>query len=729
MDVTRILEPLNDAQRGAVAAPPGHQLVLAGAGSGKTRVLVHRVAWLLATGEAAPWSIYVVTFTNKAAGEMRTRIEGMLERPVGGMWVGTFHGLANRLLRMHNEEAGLPSGFQILDSEDQVRCIRRVLRDLDLDEKRWVPRQIQGYVNARKDEGLRARHLEDRGDEQHSRLIAIYRAYEEVCTRNGIVDFAELLLRAHELLREREDLLAHYRSRFTHLLADEFQDTNAIQYAWLRLLAGSESEVFAVGDDDQSIYSWRGAKAGNIHQFTRDFPEVAVCRLEQNYRSTRTILSAANALITNNQDRLGKELWTAGDTGEPIALYAAFNEIDEARFVVSRAAHCVEGGMRRRDVAVLYRVSAQSRVFEEALLAAGMPYRVYGGLRFYERAEIKDALAYLRLLANRDDDAAFERVVNTPPRGIGSRTVEALRGQARERQRSLWAVTRALLDAGGLGARAAAALQGFVSLIDGIETQTRDLALGEQVELAVERSGLVAHYQRDGVDRAQTRVENLEELASAATQYCAGAYAGEEEDAAGELAAFLAHAALESGEVQAGEWDDCVNLMTMHSAKGLEFPVVFLTGLEEGLFPHQRSMDDPGRLEEERRLCYVGMTRARRQLVLSYAEVRRLHGTEHYARVSRFVREVPAELVEEVRLRAQVSRALYRRAPAPRADGGSPAGTYRLGQRVTHPKFGEGVVLACEGEGHHARVQVNFSHDGSKWLVLAFAKLQPVQGG
>ena len=726
MDLTHILDPLNRAQRDAVAAAPGHQLVLAGAGSGKTRVLVHRVAWLLATGEAAPWNVYVVTFTNRAAGEMRARIESILGRPLGGMWVGTFHGLAHRLLRAHCEEAGLPSGFQILDSEDQTRCIRRVLRDLGLDEKRWIPRRVQSWINARKDEGLRARHLEERGGEEHERPVAIYRAYEDLCRRNGLVDFAELLLRAHELLRSRDDLLAHYRTRFTHLLVDEFQDTNTIQYAWLRLLSGDEGQVFAVGDDDQSIYSWRGAQAGHLDRFTRDFASVAVYRLEQNYRSTRTILGAANALIANNHARLGKELWTEGDTGEPISLYAAFNEVDEARFVVSRALHCVQGGMQRRDVAVLYRVSAQSRVLEEALLEAGVPYRVYGGLRFYERAEVKDALAYLRLASNRDDDAAFERIVNTPPRGIGARTVDTLRSAAREYERSLWAAARELIAAGDLGRRAAGALEGFASLIDDLESETRGLTPGEQVRVAVERATLLAHYEREGADRAQTRAENLEELAAAADQHRAP-FPAEGEEEIDPLSSFLAHAALESGEEQAGEDDDCVHLMTLHSAKGLEFPAVFLTGLEEGLFPHQRSIEEPGRLEEERRLCYVGMTRARQQLVLSYAETRRLHGSERFSPVSRFVGEIPAEFVEEVRLRSKISRPLFRREPAPRHGGGeSRPGGLRLGQRVGHPKFGEGVVLALEGDGSHARVQVNFADAGSKWLVIAYAKLQPV---
>ncbi len=726
MDVTPILEPLNEAQREAVTAPPGHHLVLAGAGSGKTRVLVHRIAWLLATEDATPWGIYAVTFTNKAAGEMRGRIEAMLGHPVGRMWVGTFHGLANRLLRAHSNDAGLPSAFQILDSDDQVRCIRRVLRDLDLDEARWPPRQVQGFINARKDEGLRAKHLDDAGDNWLTHMIRAYTAYEAVCARSGIVDFAELLLRTHELFREREDILEHYRRRFSHLLVDEFQDTNSIQYAWLRLLAGDTSWVFAVGDDDQSIYGWRGARIENIHQLSADFSDVHTIRLEQNYRSTGIILEAANGLIANNLSRLGKNLWTAGERGEPVQLYAAFNEIDEARFVVSRALQLVEEGARRDDIAILYRVSAQSRVFEEALLAAGMPYRVYGGLRFYERAEIKDALAYLRLVANRDDDGAFERVVNTPARGIGTRSVDILRIRARERQRSLWRAGKELVAEKALNARSANALSGFLTLIDELDETTRGLELDEQTEALLAGSGLVEHYRRDKVDRAQTRVENLQELVTATRQFeQADAQDGEEAATTDALAAFLAHAALEAGEEQSGEWDECVHLMTLHSAKGLEFPVVFLGGMEEGLFPHQRSSDDPAQLEEERRLCYVGMTRAKLRLVLSYAEARRLHGMDYYPQPSRFIREMPAELIEEVRLRASVSRPVFRGSPS-LFDEVAPESAFRLGQRVAHPKFGEGVVLTFEGQGHHARVQVNFEAVGSKWLVVAYANLSVI---
>jgi len=727
MDVTPILDPLNDAQREAVTAPPGHLLVLAGAGSGKTRVLVHRIAWLLATDQAMPYGVLAVTFTNKAAGEMRGRIEAMLERPVGAMWVGTFHGLAHRLLRAHWREAGLPQGFQILDSDDQLRCLRRVQRDLDLDESQWPCKQAQNYINARKDEGLRPKHLDNKGDQWLTQMIRVYTAYEEVCARTGIVDFAELLLRAHEVLRDRQDILDHYRHRFEHILVDEFQDTNAIQYAWLRLLAGDSGRVFAVGDDDQSIYGWRGARIEHIQQLSKDFADVQTIRLEQNYRSTGNILSAANALIANNQGRLGKNLWTDGGNGDPIQLYTAFNELDEARFVVSRIQQWVEGGDSRDDVAILYRVSAQSRAFEEALLAASLPYRVHGGLRFYERAEIRDALAYLRLLTNRDDDGAFERVVNMPTRGIGARTLEIVRECARGQ--SLWRAATQVIAENTLPSRAATAVAGFLALIDDLAAETSDLPLEERTAIVIERSGLLDHYERDKADRAQTRVENLHELVTAARHFVQ-AESEEGEPDQDPLMAFLAHAALEAGEVQAKDWQDCVHLMTLHSAKGLEFPLVFLAGMEEGLFPHQRSSEDPAKLEEERRLCYVGMTRAKQRLFLTHAEARRLHGSDYYPVASRFIREVPADLIEEIRPRAAVSRPVFRRSEARHGTSAvvdtSDNGGLRLGQRVEHPKFGEGVVLMYEGQGSHARVQVNFEAAGAKWLVVAYANLQTV---
>ena len=728
MDVTDIIDPLNDAQREAVTAPAGHLLVLAGAGSGKTRVLVHRIAWLLATRDATPFGILAVTFTNKAAAEMRSRIESMLGRPVGGMWVGTFHGLAHRLLRAHRGDAGLREDFQILDSEDQLRCIRRVLRDLDLDEQRWPARQAQAFINARKDEGLRAAHIEGRGDLWLERMIRIYAVYQETCERTGVVDFAELLLRCHELFRDRDDVLAHYRERFRHILVDEFQDTNTIQYAWLRLLAGSEGHLCCVGDDDQSVYGWRGARIENIHQFPRDFARVSTVRLERNYRSTGNILAAANALIANNQGRMGKNLWTDDGDGDPLAVYAGFNDVDESRFIVSRIAQWVASGGRRDEVAILYRVSAQSRVLEEALLAQGVAYRVYGGLRFYERAEIKNALAYCRLAANRDDDAAFERVVNLPPRGIGARTVDVLRTEAKGRNESLWTAARRVAAEGRAGARAAGALRGFAELIDELASGFRDVSLQEKIETAVEGSGLLEYYRQEKVDRAQTRIENLRELAVAAGQF---AFDGEDREPPDPLTAFLSHAALEAGEEQAADGEDRVSLMTLHSAKGLEFPLVFICGLEEGLFPHSRSADDPGKIEEERRLCYVGMTRAKRSLCLSYAESRRLYGggSDRYSTPSRFLRELPPERVEEVRLRGTVSRPAMPALPRRRAGSESirdePDGL-RLGQRVRHSKFGEGVVLTYEGQGAHARVQVNFEAAGAKWLVVAYANLVAV---
>ena len=727
MDVTDILDPLNDAQREAVTAPAGHLLVLAGAGSGKTRVLVHRIAWLLATRDATPFGVLAVTFTNKASSEMRTRIEAMLGRPVGGMWVGTFHGLAHRLLRVHWQDAGLREDFQILDSDDQRRCIRRVLRDLDLDEQRWPPRQVQGFINARKDEGLRAEHIEGRDDAWMERMLRIYATYQETCERTGVVDFAELLLRCHELFRDRDDVLAHYRERFRHILVDEFQDTNTIQYAWLRLLAGSQGYLFCVGDDDQSVYGWRGARIENIQQFPRDFAQVATVRLERNYRSSANILAAANALIAHNQGRMGKNLWTEDGDGDPIAVYAGFNDIDEARFIVSRIRQWVDTGGRRDEVAILYRVSAQSRVLEEALIAQGVAYRVYGGLRFYERAEIKSALAYCRLARNRDEDAAFERIVNLPPRGIGARTVDALRAEAKQRGESLWAAALRTIAEGMVGARAAGALKRFLELIDELASGFHDIALHEQIETAVESSGLLEYYQREKVDRAQTRIENLKELVIAAGQFVAD---GEDQDPQDPLTAFLSHAALEAGEEQAADGEDLVSLMTLHSAKGLEFPAVFLCGMEEGLFPHSRSSDDPAKLEEERRLCYVGMTRAKRKLCMSYAESRRLYGgSDRYSTPSRFLRELPPERVEEVRLRGTVSRPVMR-GPAKRRAGSESmyegSNGMRLGQRVRHPKFGEGVVLMYEGQGAHARVQINFEAAGSKWLVVGYANLVTV---
>jgi DNA helicase-2/ATP-dependent DNA helicase PcrA len=723
MDVTRILAPLNDAQREAVTAPATPMLVVAGAGSGKTRVLVHRIAWLIQVENVSPFGILAVTFTNKAAAEMRSRIEGLLGIPVDNLWVGTFHGLAHRLLRRHWREAGLPQGFQILDSDDQQRLIRRILKGLELDETSWVPREIQWFIDNQKDEGRRPEQLRDEGDANRRQMIHLYRVYQDSCERSGLVDFAELLLRALELWRKNPELLDTYRRRFRHLLIDEFQDTNAIQYAWLRLLAGDAGVPFAVGDDDQSIYRWRGARTEHLARFREDFPGARLVKLEQNYRSTGTILKAANALIGHNNGRIGKELWTESGEGAPIRLFSAYNEREEAQFIVERIRSAVAQGHRRADAAVLYRSNAQSRAFEEALIHAGMPYRVYGGLRFFERAEIKDALAYLRLLANRDDDASFERVVNLPARGIGARTIEEIRAYARANAISLWRSAQSAAG-GALPARAANAVYEFLALVDGLARDTAGLPLHEQVDHVVQRSGLLEHFRKEVRDRAEARVENLEELVSAARSFDPGAAeAGEEMSP---LDAFLAHAALEAGDAEGNDWDDCVQLMTLHSAKGLEFPLVFIAGMEDGLFPHRRTLEDPEGLEEERRLCYVGATRAMRELYLTCAEQRRLHGVDSVGQPSRFIGEIPAELLEEVRPRIRVSRPVYRRAEAV-APGGrmsDPDQPVRLGQRVRHGKFGEGIVLNCEGAGAHARVQVNFETCGAKWLVMSYANLE-----
>ena len=718
MDVSHLLDGLNDDQRSAVGSPLGAALVLAGAGSGKTRVLVHRIAWLIQVEGASPNSILAVTFTNKAAGQMRGRIETLLGQSMS-MWVGTFHGLAHRLLRLHWRDAALPQNFQILDSEDQARLLRKVLKSLQLDETRWVPREIQWFINAQKDEGLRPKHVKSE-DPIRQQLIKIYQAYEDACQRAGVVDFAELLLRAYELWRDHPGLLDHYRSRFTHVLVDEFQDTNAIQYKWLTLLASPNGLPFVVGDDDQSIYRWRGARVENLNQFRRDFPQAVLYKLEQNYRSTGLILQAANALIAHNAGRLGKTLWTSGEAGERIKIYAAFNERDEADFVVNRIREWVARGGARREVAVLYRSNAQSRVFEEAFLNARMPYRVYGGLRFFERAEIKDALAYLRLISSRADDTSFERVVNFPTRGIGAKTLELLRDYARTHATSLWLAANACIHS-ALAQRAAQALQSFLQLIEKLAGEVRGLELHETVDHVIQMSGLIECFKKERGERGEARVENLLELVSAAR-----GFTPEGESDLAPLESFLAHAVLESGEGQADPYDDCVQMMTLHSAKGLEFPVVFLAGMEEGLFPHQRSAADLAGLEEERRLCYVGTTRAMRQLYITYAEQRRLYGVDNYAQPSRFIGELPPEVLEEVRPRLQVSRPVFVKTNGNLHRGSleeTPAPGMKMGCRVRHLKFGDGVVLNFEGNGPQARIQVNFERQGTKWLMLSYANL------
>jgi DNA helicase-2/ATP-dependent DNA helicase PcrA len=729
MDLSPILNPLNDAQRDAVTAPVGPVLVLAGAGSGKTRVLIHRIAWLIETEGVSPHSILAVTFTNKAAGEMRGRVEQLLGIPGSALWLGTFHGIAHRLLRLHWREAGLPQGFQILDSEDQLRLIKKLLKAQNLDETRWVPRELQYFINKHKDEGRRPKHVSGGGDPTQLQLIKLYQHYEDACASSGVVDFAELLLRAFELWRDQPEVLRHYRGRLRHVLVDEFQDTNSIQYAWIRLLVGSEGAAFVVGDDDQSIYRFRGAKVENLHKFREDFPQARLFRLEQNYRSTAGILDAANALIANNTGRLGKTLWTSAPGGERVKLFAAFNERDEAEFVVTRILEWTQRGGLRREIAILYRSNAQSRSFEEALITMRVPYRVYGGLRFFERAEIKDALAYLRLIANRDDDASFERIVNLPPRGIGNKTIDNIREAARGAGSSLWRAAAAAVAAGE-GGRAASALLGFMQLVEQLTQAIAGLALHEQVDHVINASGLVEHHQRDKADRGEARVENLNELVSAARGF-------EPDSDLSPLQSFLAHAVLESGDTQADAWEDCVQMMTLHTAKGLEFPLVFLCGMEDGLFPHQRSINDLDGLEEERRLCYVGMTRAMKQLYFTYAEQRRLHGMDSYNPPSRFLQEIPPAMLEEMRPRIRVSHAAAAAAESAAGSAGAtrrPAGGgslietlgggMRLGTRVRHGKFGEGVVLTIEGQGPHARVQVNFEQQGSKWLMLQYANLE-----
>jgi DNA helicase II / ATP-dependent DNA helicase PcrA len=733
MDVSHLLDGLNPAQREAVTAEPGHCLVLAGAGSGKTRVLVHRIGWLIEVFGVPAHGILAVTFTNKAAGEMRHRVaalvggrEGYAATAAGGprgMWVGTFHGIAHRLLRLHWQDAGLPQAFQVLDSDDQLRLLKRVIAELGVDDRQYPPRLAAWYINQAKDEGKRPQHLQPQ-DPHTDTLRDVYAGYEAACRRAGLVDFAELLLRTHELLRDQPGLLGHYQQRFRQLLVDEFQDTNAIQYAFIRLLAGEQGQVMAVGDDDQAIYGWRGARVEHVQDFLSDFPAARTVRLEQNYRSTSTILAAANAVIANNPGRLGKRLWTDGGDGEPVELFAAYNEVDEARFAVERFQQWIAEGGQARDCALLYRSNAQSRAFEDALMQVGLPYRVYGGLRFFERAEIKDTLAYLRLIASRADDAAFERAVNMPARGIGDRTLEAVRARARADNAPLWEAMLAEIIDGALGGRAKAALRGFADLIEALAAECRDRSLAAQIDAVLLRSGLRVHYAEESRGTLDSRTDNLDELVTVASRFSPPDLEDEEE--LPELVAFLAFASLEAGEGQAEAWEDGVQLMSLHAAKGLEFPLVLLAGMEEGIFPSRRALEETGRLDEERRLAYVGITRARERLILSWAEARRIHGVDLPGVPSRFLREIPAGLLREIRPRVQVSRpALHDRRGAATLQEDSGHGL-RLGQRVRHMNFGDGIVTDAEGSGAHARVQVNFDTAGSKWMVVAYAKLQPV---
>ncbi len=747
-DIAHLVAHLNDAQKDAVTAPPEHRLVLAGAGSGKTRVLVHRIAWLITVENISPLSILAVTFTNKAANEMRGRIETLLNLPVRQLWVGTFHGIAHRMLRLHWKEARLRQDFQILDADDQQRLIKRIIKQLDLPEDQWPAKMVTNWINSQKEEARRPQHMDDQGDFTQRALVRIYSAYQQSCESQGLVDFAELLLRAFELCRDHAEVQAHYRRKFRHVLVDEFQDTNTLQYLWLKLLVGEAGILFAVGDDDQSVYGWRGAKVENMLKLAREFRGLETLRLEQNYRSTGTILKAANGLIERNNGRLGKNLWTDGAEGAPIHLYAAFNEYDEAEFVVQRMKDYLDGRGRPSDLAVLYRSNAQSRVMEEMLIRARLPYRIYGGLRFFERMEVKDALAWLRLIHNRDDDTSFERALATPSHGVGATSIERLRSAARASATSLWATARRESQMIG---RSAGALIRFLDQVDAIAAQAGAQALSKAMETVITGSGLREHYQKGtlsgsraslgGGEQAESRLENLDELVSAARSFeLPQAPSQDDEETIDPVSAFLAHAALEAGEGQAVAGEDSVQLMTLHAAKGLEFPVVFIVGLENGLFPSMRAVEE-GNLEEERRLCYVGITRARQQLYLSYAEVRRIHGVEQIGMASQFLKEIPPDCLMEMRPRAGILRPSsfggVRDAP-PRYGSGSayvsptrrmaaaaPSyGGFKLGQRVAHEKFGEGVILSFEGDGDRAQVEIRFHNAGIKRLILSMARLQ-----
>lgn len=711
-----LLANLNPPQLQAVTLPPVHGLILAGAGSGKTRVLTTRIAWLISTGQFGPHGILAVTFTNKAAKEMTARLSSLVPINVRGMWIGTFHGLCNRLLRAHFREAGLPQTFQILDSADQLAMVKRLLKNLNIDDEKYPPRELCHFINAHKEQGVRAGQAEVY-DNYTQKRVEIYAEYEAQCNREGVVDFAELLLRCYELLQRNEPLRTHYQQRFRHILVDEFQDTNVLQYAWLKLLAGGGANVFAVGDDDQSIYRFRGAEVGNMRDFERDYAAQNIIRLEQNYRSQGNILAAANAIIKNNRERLGKNLWTDAGDGEPIRAFEAYSDLDEARFVVEEIRELVRDGVSPTQIALLYRSNAQSRVLENELFTKNVPYKVYGGLRFFERQEIKHALAYLRLLGNPDDDTAFLRVVNFPTRGIGARSLENLQATAHQMNSSLYNA------AASLTGKAGQTVGAFIRLVESLRAETEGLPLPEMVEHVIEKSGLAQHYRTE--KEGQDRLENLEELINAAATFI------DDEGAIGEggaLVSFLTLASLEAGEHQAGEGQEAVQLMSVHAAKGLEFDVVFITGLEQGLFPHENSVNEgKDGLEEERRLMYVAVTRARQRLYVSCAQTRMLHGQTRYCMPSSFLDEIPEGLMRKLNKKAETASSV----PAFGSFGGgyaepSAGGGLRIGQTVEHAKFGIGVIVSTEGRGADARVQVNFGGSGMKWLALEYAKLTPV---
>ncbi len=731
-----ILDPLNRMQKNAVASEAKHLCVLAGAGSGKTRVIVHRIAWFLVSGKASSSNILAVTFTNKAANEMRERIAKLISLPTANFWVGTFHGIAHRILRRNHVVLGLPDNFQIIDSDDQLRLIKRTIREIGIDEEACEPKRAQAFINKQKDEARRPQDALPSMMPEIAMYNEVYNTYTNTCKRSGLVDFAEILLLAYELLRDHETVRLAYQQQFSHILVDEFQDTNTIQYKWLRMLLGDNNAITIVGDDDQSIYGWRGAKVENIHRFSQEFPGTETVRLEQNYRSTQTILKAANQLISNNEARLGKELWTEHNKGEPITLYGAFNEMDEAKFVVERSKKWRDSGGSLSDIAILYRSNAQSRVLEQALRQAQLPYKVYGGLRFFDRAEIKDVLGYLRLLANVSDDPAFERVVNVPPRGVGERTVANIRALAKQQNVSLWEAAKQILPTMNAG-RIRNGLQQFVNCLEALMIQVGQLPLSKLVESLLQSSGLSEHIKSQPGERTHIKVENLMEFVLAVGQYQKGFDAEQEqstESSALSLPSFLSEVALDAGEKEGERGDQsCIKLMTLHSAKGLEFPVVFMVGLEDGLFPHHRNAEKQALLEEERRLCYVGMTRAMKKLYMTYAEKRAFAGLSGSNRPSRFISELPKDLIETVNLNINISQ------PAMHASRTSiPSGRrksnntviagmpYTLGQRVRHSRFGEGIVVCGEGSGDAARLQIKFEGVGSKWLALAYAKLETV---
>ena len=722
MDVSHILDNLNDAQRNAVTSEKQHLLVLAGAGSGKTRVLVHKIAWEVEALGRSPSSIMAVTFTNKAANEMRSRIEELLQSPMFDSWVGTFHGLSHKLLKRFHKEAGLSSGFTILDSDDQLRIIKRISKDLSLDEATWPARQSQWQINTWKDDGHRSKDVDEKGDFYTETVNKIYKEYEELCIKDDLVDFGELLLKSYEVLINSPVVKDFFQTRFQSILIDEFQDTNTIQYKWLREIASEKANVTAVGDDDQSIYGWRGAKVEHVNSFTDDYKNTEIVRLEQNYRSTNVILNAANALIDNNKDRLGKNLWTEKLEGEQIILYQAYNEQDEARFVADVLKDWMNKGGAYEETAVLYRSNAQSRALEEALLRVSIPYRIYGGLRFYERLEIKNAIAYLKVIFNNKDNPSFERSISNPTRGVGEKTLGKIRQAAKKFNISYIKASAKLIDEGSIGGRGGAGLKDYLEFIIGCKQFIEENTLSELMELIIKESGLYAYHAKEAGEKGKTRTENLEELITATKNF---EQSIKDEKTNVEIAeSYLDVISLDSGDRQASEHDDAAQLMTMHSAKGLEFKLVLLTGLEESLFPHGRSMESASQLEEERRLCYVAITRAMEKLYITHAESRRLHGTDTFNPPSRFLREIPKELIDEIRPRAQTNIPYNRKGFNETKMEFEEEIGIALGQKVKHKKFGEGIVLNYEGSGDSARVQVNFDESGTKWLVMAYANLE-----